>query len=346
MTESATPTPKATSTTRRRFLWLVTALVALAVLVTAAWFVAAQVYRAALDQGREELARQGVTLTCGNERFGGYPARFEVRCESFGLSDARGSSAVGTELTTVAPAWNPLLTIAEWSGPFALSGLGGTSALVESALLRASVRVGTDGGLRRVSAVLDPYAVQLDGAASAIASGSGAELHIRAPQTEQAAQTDLEAALLIFGFQSPLLGGVETIDLSLSGIAADLASARGTTPRQLFADWVERSGQLDGFAGRLRLDGHAINLDGDAQIAPDGLLDFEGTIATNDVAALVELFGVDDDRMATAITAGAGLFGTQTTIGEDSAIELPLTVTRGQLSVGPVTLGALPPLVF
>lgn len=339
----------------RKIRWMAGFIIALIALITGGWFVGAHFYGRALDQAQTQLASQGVRLTCPQSQIAGFPARFEWRCQRLAIALPNGASITGGAFQTVAPVWNPLFTIAEWIGPFETLSATGFDAQIDSALLRASVRIDTSLQLERLSAVLDPFSVAVQGAPMALASGQGAEVHVRQPTTMESQPSttagvrdagDLQVAGLVFGFSSPFLGGVDQIDLSLTGMIDELARVRAVSAPDALNDWIDRSGQIQPIELRLRLDDHAINLDGDVTIAPDRLVDFNGTIATNDVTALVELIGVDDRNSAAAIVAGATIFGQRITIREDSATQLPLRVERGTISIGPVDLGQLPPLPF
>lgn len=346
--------PANTSPFGRKIKFMAIFLVVLVLLVVAGWFIGAQIYRTAIDEGRAALASESVTLTCNDESLGGFPARFEWRCSSLSLSMAGGGEISGGAFNTVSPVWNPLFTIAEWTGPFRSVSADGFDADIASDLLRASIRLNTSLELERLSAVLDPFSVTLQGAPQAIASGNQAEIHVRQPveaaegsaATQQSSGNDLEVALVLFGLESLFLGGVDQIDMSITALMEELASVRARSLQQGLRSWVELSGRITPFATRLRLDEHAINLDGDAVIGADGRIGFDGAIATNDVAALVDLMGIDASNNASAITAGAMLFGRQTTIGEDTATELPLRVSQGVVSIGPVPLGQLPAIRF
>lgn len=339
-----TQAPSTTRSTTNKFRWLAIAIAIVVAIVTGGWFIGAHFYNLALDEGRGALAREGVTLTCVDESLSGFPARFEWRCSSLIFTAANGAVISGGSFHTVAPVWNPLFTIAEWRGPFQTLTADGTDALIDSPLLRASIRANTSLELERFSAVLDPFAVTLQGAPQPIGSGQGAELHVRQP--ENGTSGSLELAAILLGIESLFLGGVDSVDLSITGTADELAYVRARSLGGIVNDWINRSGRLAPMAVRVRLDDHAIDLTGNAFIATDRLIDFDGTIATNNVAALVELMGVDAGNGANAIVAGAALFGRQTTIGEDQATELPIIVERGAVRIGPVSLGLLPPLNF
>ncbi|GAB5509832.1 MAG: DUF2125 domain-containing protein [Hyphomicrobiales bacterium] len=340
MTEAPTATRSATN----KFRWLAIAIAVVVAIICGGWFVGAHFYKLALSEGQNALAREGVTLTCNDESLGGFPARFEWRCSALTLTAGNGAMIAGGSFHTVAPIWNPLFTVAEWQGPYQTLSADGLDAEINSPLLRASVRANTSLELERLSAVLDPFAVTLQGAPQPIGSAQGAELHVR--QSEDGTPGNLEMATILLGVESLFLGGVDAVDLSITGTAEELGLVRARTLSGIINEWINRSGRLVPMAVRIRLDDHAIDLTGNAMIATDRLIDFDGSIATNDVAALVELMGVDDQNGANAIVAGAMLFGRQTTIGEDPATELPVIVERGAVRMGPVTLGQLPPLGF
>ncbi len=341
---STSLSPPTRSPFGRKIRMLAIAVVALAVLVIGGWFVGAQFYRAAIEQGRATLAAEGVRMECAEEALAGFPARFEWHCSSLALAFGNGSTLSGGSLSTVAPVWNPLFTIAEWRGPFRSVSAEGFNTQIDTELARASIRLTSGLELERFSAVLNRFSVTFEDGAQPVANGNQAELHVRSAQAMiDASSDDYEVALLAFGVTSPFLGSVDQVDLSLSSLLDAVAGNQARSVQGLARDWISRSGAFGPLAGRLRLDNHAINLDGSGRFAPDGLLDFRGTVATNDIASLVELFGIDASNGAAAITAGATFFGRQTTIGEDSAIELPVSVARGTISIGPVPLGVVPP---
>ncbi len=329
----------------RKIRWLGMAMVALVLLVVAAWFAAAHFYQQAIDTGRVNLANEGMTFTCENERLGGFPARFELRCDGLTVSMANGASFSGGAFQTVAPAWNPLFTIAEWTGPFENISADGVDAQIASDLLRASVRLDSSFKLERLSAVLDPFSLTMQRAPQAIGRASQAELHIRKPEASGAGSSDLDVALLLLGVESLFLGS-DQLDVSLSGTVGALAGVRARSLQEMLGQWVTQSGTVAPLAARLRIDDHAINLDGDVQLLPNGRVNFDGNIATNDVPALVQFFGVNDQSAAMAISAGAAFLGEQVTIGEETGTQLPLIVEQSQMRVGPVSLGQLPPIQF
>lgn len=330
----------------RKIQWMAIFVAGLVVLVVAAWFIAAHFYRQAIDTGRETLAREGVTLDCQNEALGGFPARFEWQCDALTLNFANGATLSGGAFTTVAPAWNPLFTILEWTGPFETVNGDGVDAQITSELMRASVRLDTSLQLQRLSATLDPFSVIMQRAPQAIASATQGEVHVRPPEGAAAGSADLEVAVLMLGVQSLLLGSTQQVDVSLTGVVEHLGAVRARAVQQGVAQWTQLGGRIAPLATRLRIDDHAVNLDGNLRLHPDGLVDFDGAIATNDVPALVSFFGVNDPSAAMALNAGAAFFGEQVTIGEEAATQLPLSIERSAINLGPVSLGRLPAITF
>jgi hypothetical protein len=60
----------------------VIAVLVLAVLWSIYWFIAIGVAERTAVAQRQQLASQGLTISCTSEAWGGYPFRFEFRCTS------------------------------------------------------------------------------------------------------------------------------------------------------------------------------------------------------------------------------------------------------------------------
>ncbi|MEM6711900.1 MAG: DUF2125 domain-containing protein [Pseudomonadota bacterium] len=343
--------PQGSTKFGRKIRLLALLMVVLALAVTGAWFTAAHFYRGALDSAREALTAQGVEVVCENESFGGFPARFEARCASLRLSFADGSFISGGELQTVAPAWNPLFTITEWTGPFAGRTLDGTPVEVQSDLLRSSVRVNTQARLQRLSVVLDPFAVRLDGASTPILTAEQGELHMRPPVAEDGeapqGQDDLEIAFVTLGATSPLLAEVDDVNFSTSGVVEGLASVQARSLREAFAVWISQTtGRIDPVNTRLQVGEHAIHLDGATSVNPEGLLSFDGALVTTDVATMLNMVGIDQDGGGAFIIAGISLIGQTTTLNGAPALSIPIQVNEGVVMAGPLEVGLIPPIRF
>jgi hypothetical protein len=88
----------------------------IAILWSIYWLAASGYARSTLNAERTRLAGQGVTFTCGDESWVGFPFRFEWSCGSFSL-DAGPSNTQGASLRAVTLAYNPTHVLIFLDGP-------------------------------------------------------------------------------------------------------------------------------------------------------------------------------------------------------------------------------------
>lgn len=301
--------PNSTPRPWRMFLPLAIVLL-LAGLWSVYWFIASGIAEDRLASERQRLAAQGVTLACIEERWGGYPFRFEFSCTSPWITYAGKAEARSTKLLMVALAYAPWQVAALLDGPTNLSapGLMPTEITHEKALA----------------------AVTLD-------TSWQPSLSVEVPTVSSDALGKAEKLML---FTRPSASG--GIDLALEGsgisylpegkppVMLDSARMRGTlTPDRVF--------RLDSFElsqGELRYWGSgSLALDADRRIS--GQIDTE----TNDLQALLAVagpqLGISDGKLANLRTM-LGLLG--------EGAKASIIAKDGTLYVGPFQVAELTPL--
>ncbi len=85
-----------------------------------AWYVISLTAQDRFAEWREKSAAKGLTLTCTEEDWGGYPFRIEVTCESFRLQKENKGSKIGfgfQQVHAVAQAYNPWHIIFKLTAP-------------------------------------------------------------------------------------------------------------------------------------------------------------------------------------------------------------------------------------
>lgn len=293
----------------RMFLPLATVLL-LAGLWSVYWFIASGVAQDRLASERQKLADRGVTLACTEERWGGYPFRFEFSCSSPRVAYAGKVEGRSAKLLMVALAYTPWQVAALVDGPTVLSapGLMPTEITHERALAAVTL----DESWQPSLSVEVP-------AASSEALGKAEKLMLfTRPSTSGGIELALQGS------------GISYLPNGKPPVLLDSARMRGTlTPDQIF--------KLDSFElsqGQLRYWGSgSLALDADRRIS--GQIDTE----TNDLRALLAVagpqLGISDGKLANLRTM-LGLLG-------DGA-KASIIAKDGALYVGPFQVAELRPL--
>src|SRR5262245_52664250 len=149
-------------TAPRRRLWPVFVplllTVALAIVWTGLWFLAARKAETTIAGWREREAAVGRVYTCGKQVISGFPFRIEVRCvdPTIELPNQNPPIALkAADLVVVSQVYQPTLLISEFTGPLTISEPGQPRSYVADwALAQSSVR-GTPKAPERVSIVVD-----------------------------------------------------------------------------------------------------------------------------------------------------------------------------------------------
>jgi hypothetical protein len=102
----------------------VIAVLVLAVLWSIYWFIAIGVAERTAVAQRQQLAGQGLTISCTSEAWGGYPFRFEFRCTSPVIKYREKAELRSANLQAVALAYNPRQIVLLLDGPTTASGEG------------------------------------------------------------------------------------------------------------------------------------------------------------------------------------------------------------------------------
>ncbi|MBD8877522.1 DUF2125 domain-containing protein [Roseibium polysiphoniae] len=327
-------------------------LLAAAVLVTilvwsGGWFYMRGVLRDQIDHQMVRLGQTGQTVSCSDMPIGGFPFRFEVSCAEPALADSRGRTADFKALRTVALVYNPWHVIAEAAGPARfedpLTGLTG-EANWENA--RSSFIYSTSS-IEQIDVVMENVSVAVGGSRpEAGFLADGVSFHLR-----------------------PLPGALKTLEVFISLNRAD-SDLLPSLPEPLDA---KLHLQLED--GMTLLQGAPID---SLRRSSDGSLPFRlawasvgnqemAVTATGDLvldkggrfSGKVELSLAGVDQLATFVTSifpeaapsldamrGAALSFGQQTADENgrSVIRLPLNLRDGQVNLGFLPLGILPPI--
>lgn len=326
-------------------------VVAIAVLWTGFWFHAATVARATLAGWQEREAQLGRPFSCGSQTIGGYPFRFEVRCQEAGADLPAASPPLqirAKELVTVAQIYQPTLILAEIIAPLTVGQPGTKPALTaEWTLAQVSLR-GVPMRPERVSTAVDNLKLSQPDDAAALFSAKHAELHARLDPQSPPDQLSVDVAARLEQATSTVAGPVleRPIDLELSTVLRGLKDLKPKPLSNLLREWAAAGGDLQVVAARLVRGGMLVVANGTLRVNAQGRLDggLKVTIAGIDFRLL--------ERALPQLKANAGpvgigllaLLGEQTTLEGRPAVAMPLRFSDGAMALGPLPLGHAPAL--
>lgn len=321
----------------RRFLWFAIGIVVVIAGYTAAWHYAAGVLLEKVNAGIVDANGGGRRANCENAQVRGYPFRIGVFCHSVLYEDARaGLGFRARAFRSAAQIYAPLHVVAELDGPATVQAPAFRAIDVAWSTLRASVRLASPLP-ERVSMEGRDLRFTFDepgDAAPPLARAETGEVHMRP------AGTDLDLAIRFgrLGIERSMLGGAYLPPLS--GLV-DLVLRDGVS--------VPPTGVLRGRSGTLRnatvsVDtdantGTGVTLRGPVAVDEFGLLDAELEVTLRNPRQLARVLGDAMPQMRQQIELGLSAFGS----GGDEAT-LPLRIVKGEVSLGFLSLGTVPPL--
>jgi hypothetical protein len=363
----------------RRRLWPVFAplalTVALAILWTGLWFLAARAAETTIAGWREREAQVGRVYTCGRQIIGGFPFRIEVRCADPTIELRRQDPPIalkGADLVVVSQVYQPTLLISEFTSPLTISEPGRPPNYVANwALAQSSVR-GTPRAPERASIVVDrPSLDRVNGGArSTVMKAERVELHGRMAGGSVTNDPVIELALRLVSATAPELHAFTTRPVDAE-IIATLRGLADFSPKP----WPVRLREMQARGGRIEItrarvqQGDAIavsagtlgltergGLDGQIEVTIAGLehvvaaLDLDRVTSQGRVGATIRALdglvpGLGQLARANAapgVVAALRAMGQATTLDGRPATTLPLRFADGQVLLGPFPVGRVP----
>lgn len=321
----------------RRFFWFAVAIVLTVVGYTFGWNYLGDRLVEQVNANVATINRDGRRASCENAEAKGYPFRIGVFCRSVMFVDARaGVSFRARQFRSAAQVYSPQHVVGELDGPASLEIPGLNALDLNWTSMRSSVRLTTDLP-ERVSLETQDLVVRRDEANGEslplLAGAKVFEFHMRPAGADldlASRFTDLQIGEQPDGATIPIppLDGV--VDVSIAdGVrlaASSLASLRGTsgTIRTISLNLDEQTGAT---------------VTGPVSIDEDGLVDADLEVTLRNPQAIGRVLAdlIPDARRE----IGMG-FSAMSAMG--SAPTLPLRISKGEISLGFLSLGSIPPL--
>lgn len=286
------------------------------------WLWASSQAQTRIAEWRRARAAQGVTITCAQERWGGYPFRIELSCTP-GEIRTQGSRVQFTKLTVMAQAYDLKHVLLVNDGETVLN-LGGGDVRFQHEGAIASLLVGKKGKAQFDAEFRNLAATGITAARLAFHARLDAALNVA---------VSLETANL----QSDTMEPVSVDEMSISGSV-------NPVPQEITFEAIADSAATVTI-GQLNLQSAAIRLSGtgeftiNGQARPEGKL--KGRIENFDhvLQALADR-GLLEENARMGAGAVLGLLGGNSPDG----MRIELAATQGGLYIGPFRIADLPPL--
>jgi hypothetical protein len=133
--------------TKRPWLILLPLLtvIAISTLWSVYWYFAIAAAQQTFASERNSLKARGLTLSCTQESWGGYPFRFEFDCASPKIAAGSRLELRTANLLAIALAYNPWQVVILIDGPTTISGLSATPVTAEHGRAIGSVTLRSEG---------------------------------------------------------------------------------------------------------------------------------------------------------------------------------------------------------
>ena len=313
---------------------------------TVFWFRAESRANGVIDAWLARESAHGRRYTCADRAIGGYPFEIHVTCSQITVElpgehtpvVARAAGFVG-----LAQIYDPRHIIIELKGPLLIGPAGADPAVALSWKLGEASVVGTPNAAdQRISIVLDDPVLRTAGTNGAVLGRADhLELHSR-HDPDVAGRYDvlahashITAAPTKRWFGGPLDAQFQ---VGVTGIDA--------IPRASLSDLLHRFAAADGKldVALIRLDAPDIAAEARGTVTLDAAGRPEGRLLVTGRAAPALLDGVFAGRNADLVRFGLALLGQPAVLGGKRATRVEVHATKGKLSIGPITVGAIPSL--
>lgn len=337
---------------------VVLAFILLVVLSYTAWWAsAASALRGQVERWIAERRAEGVEIAYDALIVDGFPLRLSVSAGALSLRRADGLAATAGRLELYAEPWAPLDLHAEMAEglSLALPAAGPRPALtLAAAQAEGQAGLATDGRVLtaeiRLEAPVVTPATDSDGTAAVTAAWAALALERPAEPPADHTATGLDLRLDLSSLTLPQ-APTPALGRTLGQVALHLR-VTGTPPTALTDPEMRR---WSGAGGTVELDALTaiwgpLDLSVTATLALDGNLQpiGAGTLRTAEPDRLVDALAAAGDLRRNQAAIARATLGLLAAPGPDGrrTVQVPVTVQDGRLTVGPVPVLALPPVVW
>jgi hypothetical protein len=347
------PAPRRSS--RRIFLpTIVLAILALA--WSGFWWYATSRVNTEMDRFIAKQSDFGRQISCDQRSVGGYPFRIEVHCGNPGMVGTRAGhdfSAKFGAINAVAQVYQPNKVLLEAKGPMVLVDKGGDGLTVTSNWnsAEASASIWTSGP-QNADVVIKGLTTSVDrgGQVQTLLDNANVEAHIRLAEGANAAPGSYDLAADVDA------KAIAPVDIFLGASAPLSATFRGTITKidvqpmpmdERLRDWAENGGTLRITQAQFNRGPSSVKADGTVGLETDGHPSGDLVVALSGVPELADTLkqsGHVPGSLTSLLGVGLSMLGKPTNIDGKAAVEVPVKISNGKISIGAFPAGKVPRL--
>ena len=331
---------------RRRIIYVVVTAVLLLGGGTLGWYYLANQISKQVNNQVQIMAEQGKFVECKNQSVQGYPFRVGLFCDTTSFSDKKEGIYIKTgALRSAAQFYQPGFVISELDGPANLQISGLAPLKLKWQLARSSLRVSLSG-IKRLSLKLINFAVnEASENGQALVDLSKLQIHTR-PAAANLSSADLDLALDAEGLRlgDILSGNGLPLDLKFDVTVSELNKLLKTG--QDIRRWIEKNG-VDLAVRNFEIGG----IDSGSVVASGVLrVDNEGLISgkLHLVVSELEKIAAEVTRQMPQLGENAKTIQTVSSVlsksSGDGKMRFGIQINRGNVTMGFIPLGFIPPL--
>jgi hypothetical protein len=334
----------------RRYLFLALLVLGLAAGWSALWAYTSSKTENAITAWRAREAKAGRIYSCGRQTVGGFPFRIEVVCDGAAAEFRGGRAPIALRTSNIhvaAQVYQPNLLIAEYTGPLTIGEPGQPAAMTSNwSLAQSSIR-GTPTAPERVSIALDMPSLRRNSPAEVIFKAKRIEFHGRLAEGSVEARPVIEVGLHLENLVAPTAGPLAVVPINVE-MTARLRGLKDFSPKP----WAARFREIQAAGGKIDIaqlrveQGQTLAIgSGTLNINAQGRVEGQVNLTVAGLEAFINAVGAAaQQRTGFGITLGLGLLGGNKQLEGRPAIALPLRVNNGDVLLGPIKLGQIPPL--
>lgn len=365
---------------RRRWpLLLLVVLIVLGGLWSGIWYYGEGMVERTIAGWKTREAQAGRIYTCATQSIGGFPFGIRIRCAEAGaeLKSNRPPVALrARDMLVSAQIWRPTVLTTEFVGPLTVAEPG-QPVMMTANWSRAQTEVhGLPASPESVAVRIDRPRVTATAGGDNLFTAERFELDGRLLSGTAQNNPVIEIALKLAAASAPSWhqAAAAPVDADIVAVLRGLKDFAPEPWRQRFRDLQAAGGRIEISRARLQQRDTVAVADGTLSLSPSGRLNGSLQLTVANLDQFLPTLGLDRmlspeqaspqlnrtfnalDRLmpglgdmarhnaAPMITAGIGLMGQPTELEGRRAVALPLRFDDGMVWLGPLQIGAVPPL--